>query len=855
MKIEQKKAIRDYLRQVDPKGLVVKVSPSADWKDGTVWFCDQIRQHRVETQLKGEKWVEAYLIAKLVCQMGYPASAIELQKEYPAGHPITTKPRIDIVVRDQRDEKNEAFLFIEAKDVEKYEEEKKLIEGQLFGLGDHERSSGLKYMVYYTVDFVNGRLEDRAIIIDAEQHATFAAWDMAGQPSLDQMPVGYSMAIKSVYVNKNYEDLGHGQKRLDVDVNRDEFFALRSELHNVLWGGGSATDNDVFNNLVKLFLAKIYDEEFTPEGEPYVFQIVFKDGKPQPPSEIVDKLNSKRKISDGQYEGIFRRAQKEYLEMSDEEIEASQGLDIEKISESKIAYVVERLQGISITENKNKGQGDLLGEFFEAIVRNGFKQSKGQFFTHQNIVLFCILALKLDLLVEEKIRQDNSLPYIIDPSCGSGTFLIEAMKIVTATLKSPSLTSSIHKRARQLVASWSPNEKENIWAKEYIYGIETSPDLALATKVNMVLHGDGNINILVKDGLLDFENYGIAKKVSALASKHLKPGFPYELFVNEQFDVLLSNPPFSVDLDNETKRGLMTRFQYANKRNSENLFIERWYQLLRPGGRLAVVLPESVFDTRENEYIRLFLFKFFDIKAVVSLPELAFKPWTPTRTCLLFATKKDDDDVRYYDKIWREKSKEFRRLLKGPIVSHVLRGQKVFESINRLANLYNIAIPFLPSMIETMNILGKTLANIKSQVDFDRKKHGKRADSCSKALEDWLSINVDELQCNDGARIELKKFLKDFYDDLNAGSCAADQVDRHWEEVVQVAGSSWWVFTEVAKKIDDTIHYYEVDSIGYKRTSNREKETNNELFITDGEKISLTDLSTVLGDLRDKVEY
>ena len=245
MKIEQKKAIRDYLRQVDPKGLVVKVSPSADWKDGTVWFCDQIRQHRVETQLKGEKWVEAYLIAKLVCQMGYPASAIELQKEYPAGHPITTKPRIDIVVRDQRDEKNEAFLFIEAKDVEKYEEEKKLIEGQLFGLGDHERSSGLKYMVYYTVDFVNGRLEDRAIIIDAEQHATFAAWDMAGQPSLDQMPVGYSMAIKSVYVNKNYEDLGHGQKRLDVDVNRDEFFALRSELHNV-WGCG--TYNDVFNN-------------------------------------------------------------------------------------------------------------------------------------------------------------------------------------------------------------------------------------------------------------------------------------------------------------------------------------------------------------------------------------------------------------------------------------------------------------------------------------------------------------------------------------------------------------------------------------------------------------------------------
>src|SRR5208337_2926557 len=128
----------------------------------------------------------------------------------------------------------------------------------------------------------------------------------------------------------------------------------------------------------------------------------------------------------------------------------------------------------------------------------------------------------------------------------------------------------------------------------FIYGIEINPDLGLATKVNMVLHGDGNINIFIKDGLLDFDRYEISSKVSALSKRFEKSGFSYTPPVNEQFEVLLSNPPFSVDLDTETKRGLTTRFEYANKRNSENLFIERWYQLLKPGGRMAVVLPEAV---------------------------------------------------------------------------------------------------------------------------------------------------------------------------------------------------------------------------------------------------------------------
>jgi type I restriction enzyme M protein len=854
MKKEQKQAILDYVRRIDPTSAAVKIDPTSDLEAGNISFGQGIIQHRVETQLKAEKWVEAYLVTRLVCELGYPATSIELQKEYPAGHPETTKPRMDVVIRDERDTPSKTFMVIEAKDPQEFESQKTGIEGQLFGLGDHERPKGLKYMVYYTVDFVGGKLLDKAIIIDATRFSDFQSWDNEGRPSLDQLPIGYATAIKSVYVNKADEDLRSGEKNLDRRVSRNDFLALRRDLHNVLWGGGGTPDNDVFSNLVKLFLAKIYDEEFTPGGQPYGFQIIYKDGQPQPASEIVTQLNSKNKLPNGQYEGIFRRAQKEYLEMSDEEIQASQGLDIEKVSPGKVAYVVEQLQGVSLTQNENKDNSDILGEFFEGIVRAGFKQSKGQFFTHPNIVKFCIYALRLDGLVEDKIRKENTLPFIVDPACGSGTFLIEAMKAVTRTVQSRNLSNHMHKRAQQLIASWFPPLKENIWAREFIYGIEINPDLALATKVNMVLHGDGNINILIRDGLLDFERYEITKKVSALALKTKKMGLPYACPVNEQFDVLLSNPPFSVDLDNETKRGLDTRFEFADKRNSENLFIERWYQLLKPGGRMAVVLPEAVFDTGENDYIRLFLFKYFHIKAIVSLPELAFKPWTPTRTSLLFAVKKTDEEVRTYDKAWRDKDKEFHKLLEDARIAYVRRGDKLIDLASRQCSEYGTPIPLKESPVETVRSLTAVLGNLKARPDFDA-KHADRADRYIADVEAWSVIDPDTAWPTEQARTQIKRFLKTFFDKRYDGKTIRDLIERHWEEIVRIAKSSWWVFTEVAQDFDEEILYFEVENIGYKRTTNKERPAPNELFFLKDGEIDVTYSDSILARIRAQVKY
>jgi len=120
----------------------------------------------------------------------------------------------------------------------------------------------------------------------------------------------------------------------------------------------------------------------------------------------------------------------------DEEALRTATINKEKFKPEKVAYVMEKLEGISITENRY--EDDVLGVFFEAIVRTGFKQEKGQFFTHANIVRFILLALEVNTLVVERLNGVSpKIPYVIDPSCGSGTFLIEAMKLMTQAVLHP----------------------------------------------------------------------------------------------------------------------------------------------------------------------------------------------------------------------------------------------------------------------------------------------------------------------------------------------------------------------------------------------------------------------------------
>ena len=750
-----KKKIINYIKRLDKKGeIVLKISPNKNFDGGKIQYNkSNLILHREISQLNDEEYVRAYLLVRLVKELKYPSNHIELEKEYEAGRPKTIKPRIDVIVKERN---NKTFLFIEVKSPDKFEKDKNYIEGQLFKLARLEGGpEKVKYLVYYSID---EELEDKALIIDYQENRTYQDWSANGFISLDRLPKEYGIARKAIYVNKSNDDLNPGEKNLDKKVSKEHFLYLRRNLHNVLWGGGGMFYNEIFSNLVKLFLSKIYDEETTPYGEPYGFQIEFKNGNPESPKEIYEKVNK-----------LFKEAQKVYLGLPEEVVKNSIGIDKEKISENKIAYVVESLQGISLLENEN--EGDVLGEFFEGIVSEGFKQDKGQFFTHPNIVKFVLHFLGIDELAIDLVNGKENpakprLPFICDPACGSGTFLIEAMKLITKTIKTTSkLSKSIV--VQRFLASNFPKLKENTWAREYIYGIEINPDLSLATKVNMVLHGDGSINIFAKDGLLPFDKYEIPTKVSVLSKSEIKTNCSYKYEVNEGFDIVISNPPFAISLDTETKRTLPQRFLYAEKGNSENLFIERWYQLLKEGGRLGVVLPESFFDTSENMYIRLFLYKYFKIFGVVSLPggkNGAFQPYTGTKTNLLFAQKKTREEVELFERKWRSYSNEFQKI------------KRVIESIKRGKSKLKEK--------EAKEIIKRYLKHFLAEVD--------------------LSLNVSEL---------IKKYKDEISD-----------VGRN---------PDWWIFGEVAKELDYPIFMANAIEIGYKRTIRGEQKRPNHLFRTD----------------------
>ena len=644
-----KDLIKQYI-DTQPQKIV-----NINWETNTLSYIG-IKQCQVRTKADPEELVRAYLLTKLVNELGYKSERIEIEHTYTAGRPHTNTSRIDIVVRDANED---AFLFIEVKNPEEYAtiDKDSVIEEQLFKVAGMEKSEGhqVKYLILYTVNSSISAISDECIIIDNKKFKTYSDWETL-RDSTNTIPARYGKAQKTPYVKASEKDL-------ETNFSYEMLIQLQKDLHNVLWGGGGTDDNEVFSSLTNLILAKIQDESEKEDGDIYDFQsLTFeKDGDElfESNEELFERINK-----------LYRKALRDRLNLTDQtELDKSYVVDTKKFSLSKLKYTVQKLEGLSFVDGKNSLNGkDILGDFFEGIIRSGFKQSKGQFFTHINVVKFMLWALQADKLAIKRIKEDKVIPYMIDPSAGSGTFLIEYMKFITYSMKYRNRkTGGTYNQelgtSREVIdkitTEWFyPDHRENRWAKTYIYGSEINFNLGTATKVNMILHGDGSTNIFVKDGLSPFRKFEKATEPNAL-NQYTTQNLYAEREVNEQFDLILTNPPFSVELDNETKKTVKKDFIFGDKKNSENLFIERWYQLLRENGRCAAVLPESVFDTTENKYIRLFIFKYFKIKAIVSLTQLTFEPYTSTKTSILFMQKKTKAEIEHWNQLWTNASKTF----------------------------------------------------------------------------------------------------------------------------------------------------------------------------------------------------
>src|SRR3989338_9030134 len=155
----------------------IKVVETYDFDDRKVKYSEKIKGWKIDKFRGDEEIVRTYLLARLAGDLGYKPENIELEKEYDLGRPKVNKPRVDIIVRD---DKGDAFLYMELKSPQDYEKDKdEVIEKQLFNLASQEVGSGIavKYLVLYSIELVGGEIKDKCLLIDYDKYSSFSDWE------------------------------------------------------------------------------------------------------------------------------------------------------------------------------------------------------------------------------------------------------------------------------------------------------------------------------------------------------------------------------------------------------------------------------------------------------------------------------------------------------------------------------------------------------------------------------------------------------------------------------------------------------------------------------------------------------
>jgi len=397
-------------------------------------------------------------------------------------------------------------------------------------------------------------------------------------------------------------DIGR-QKIKDLEKPKD-LKRIFNDIRNHLAGmsTGVTRDEAIAQEIINLLFCKIYDERYTNPNE----QVRFGTNFGEPPEQVKNRIVS-----------LFNEVVKKYDDVFSKNDQIN--LDAKSLS-----YIVGELQRFKITE----ADRDAIGEAFEVFIGPALRGGEGQFFTPRNVVKMIIEML-----------DPKPGEYIIDPACGSGGFLIEALKYVWEKVEKEGNEKGWDKE-------YLGNQKRDI-ASKFFAGIDKDSFLAKVSKAYMAIMGDGSSGIFCENSLLSPSEWNPKTNTKIELGK---------------FDVVITNPPFGAEI---TVKGEETLRQYElghkwkfnketkewektnklqDKQPPQILFIERCLQLLRPGGRMGIVLPDGILGNITDGYVRKFILDKAKIFAVVDLPYETFQPSTRTKTSVLFLEKKQDED-------------------------------------------------------------------------------------------------------------------------------------------------------------------------------------------------------------------
>lgn len=378
-----------------------------------------------------------------------------------------------------------------------------------------------------------------------------------------------------------------GLKLLDNEYDRVLF-----DCHSIARDIDGLHADEALDEICKVIYTKIYDERQTtrlPVGAAFRFQAYGASNA----SEVASNIRV-----------LYEEARLVDIEAYTKKIpgyERSRGVFKTQIrlSDAALFRVVERLQEFSLIDSN----ADIKGRAFQKILGPAIRAGMGQYFTPDPIVELAVAII-----------QPKASEHILDPFCGSGHFLTKASQYVTEH-QGNTITDRDLREFKFL----------------HLHGIEKSDRMVRIAMTDMMLNDDGHTNIRNLDALLSFENY---PDITALRDdgKH-DPAV---------FDVILTNPPFGSIMRQETME-IMGRFELGHKKKSlplEVLGLERSIQFLRPGGRMAIVLPEHMMKGKSGLFVRKWLENVVKVKALFFFPEDAFAPYGAlVKTCLCIFQK------------------------------------------------------------------------------------------------------------------------------------------------------------------------------------------------------------------------
>lgn len=623
----------------------------------------QIKDNKIYAPLK-DKWlvltpeekVRQEYIKRLVNNYGYALEQMQQEVTVAEGNKRGTGKAIAVIViwaSPEKVEKEAPVIVVECK-------------AENINISEDDYKQGSHYARYTKAPFF--------VTTNLKQTKVY-------QVNLEGFPKDLGDEILDI---PSLEELNDKKKLQEIlnrtkSFTRDEFSRLLFRCHNIIRNNDKLSPEAAFDEISKILFMKIRYERNPNEDNVFSLKQFKKEEAHY--EKNIRPVNVKRNgpKDDIPYMDYWFELTKDEFEKDD----LFDPNDAIKIKQTSFEAIVKELQKYNLSTTSD----DVKGIAFEKFLGKTFRGELGQFFTPRTIV---------DFMVELLDPQEGEI--ICDPCCGSGGFLIKAFEYVREKIEldikkqkeqitksvfgenyTPESEATDDERAkvnpyiealeRELDTSYEGGRIHHL-ANDCIFGTDANPRMAHTSKMNMIMHGDGHCGVHHRDGLLNING----------------------IFEN-RFDVILTNPPFGLRVEKsleitaadcitdpkkieeyENKYGKEVYQQAMSQVNdnvgksllglydvgklsglTEVLFVERCLRLLKPGGRLGIVLPEGVLNTTNLQSVRELFEGMAKIILITSLPQDVFAASGATvKPSILFFKKFTQEEKEQYIKVQKE---------------------------------------------------------------------------------------------------------------------------------------------------------------------------------------------------------